>query len=271
MVRFNITGMTCAACSARVEKAVRGVTGVSECSVNLLTNSMTVEGGAASDIIQAVENAGYGASVKGQKSADTEENSLENKELPKMKRRLFWSLGFLLILMYISMGAMMWGFPLPPFLANDHVSMALAQLLLTAIIMIINQKFFVSGFRGIIHKAPNMDTLVALGAAAAFGYSVYALFVMSNAQALGQQDIVMQYMHELYFESAGMILTLITLGKLLESYSKGKTTNALRGLMKLAPKTAVLIENGIETIVPVEQVKIGDIFSVKPGESVPVD
>lgn len=272
MERFNITGMTCAACSARVEKAVKTVTGVSECSVNLLTNSMTVEGGKSADIIKAVEKAGYGASLKGQKPADNaDENSLENKDFAKMKTRLFWSLGFLLILMYISMGAMMWGFPLPTFMANDHVSMALAQLLLTAIIMVINQKFFISGFRGIIHKSPNMDTLVSLGAAAAFGYSVYALFVMSNAQALDDGETVMKYMHELYFESAGMILTLITLGKLLESYSKGKTTNALRGLMKLAPKTAVIIENGTETIVPVEQVKIGDIFSVKPGESVPVD
>ncbi len=272
MVQYNVTGMSCAACSARVEKAVMAVSGVESCSVSLLTNSMGVEGGNSSEIIKAVEKAGYGASLKGKDTAgSSEENALEDKDTPKLKMRLFWSLGFLLVLMYISMGAMMWGFPLPPFLADDHVAVALAQLLLTAAIMVINQKFFVSGFKGIVHKAPNMDTLVALGAAAAFGYSVYAMFVMSNAHTSGQHEIVMQYMHELYFESAGMILTLITLGKLLEAHSKGKTTNALKGLIRLAPKTAVLIENGTETVVPVEQVKIGDIFSVKPGESVPVD
>ena len=271
MEQYNVTGMTCAACSARVEKAVRAVKGVQSCAVSLLTNSMGVEGGAAADIIKAVEKAGYGASLKGAKAADNGDNSLDNKEIPKMKARLFWSLGFLLVLMYISMGAMMWGFPLPPFLANDHVAMGLSQLLLTAVIMVINQKFFVSGFKGIVHKSPNMDTLVALGAAAAFIYSVYSLFVMSNAQALGQHDIVMKYMHELWFESAGTILTLITLGKMLEAHSKGKTTNALKGLMKLAPKTAVLFEDGAETVVPIEQVKIDDIFVVKPGESVPVD
>ncbi len=271
MEQYNVTGMTCAACSARVEKAVKAVKGVQSCAVSLLTNSMGVEGGSSADIIKAVEKAGYGASLKGAKSADTGDNSLDNKEIPKMKARLFWSLGFLLVLMYISMGAMMWGFPLPPFLADDHVAMGLSQLLLTAVIMVINQKFFVSGFKGIIHRSPNMDTLVALGAAAAFIYSVYSLFVMSNAQALGQHDIVMKYMHELWFESAGTILTLITLGKMLEAHSKGKTTNALKGLMKLAPKTATLFENGSETVVPIEQVKIDDIFVVKPGESVPVD
>lgn len=268
MEKYDVTGMTCAACSARVEKAVKGVAGVKSCAVNLLTNSMTVEGGTPADIIGAVEKAGYGASKAGEKRT---EMPSADKETVKMKTRLFWSIGFLLVLMYISMGAMMWGFPLPAFLAEDCVAVGLAELLLTGIIMVINQKFFVSGFRGIIHKSPNMDTLIALGATAAFGYSVYALFVMSNAQAVGNAEHAMRYMHELYFESAGMILTLITLGKLLEAYSKGKTTNALKGLMKLAPKTAVLIENGIETVVPVEEVKIGDIFSVKPGESVPVD
>ena len=268
MEKYDVTGMTCAACSARVEKAVKGVAGVKSCAVNLLTNSMTVEGGTPADIIGAVEKAGYGASKTGEKRT---EMPSADKETVKMKTRLFWSIGFLLVLMYISMGAMMWGFPLPAFLAEDCVAVGLAELLLTGIIMVINQKFFVSGFRGIIHKSPNMDTLIALGATAAFGYSVYALFVMSNAQAVGNAEHAMRYMHELYFESAGMILTLITLGKLLEAYSKGKTTNALKGLMKLAPKTAVLIENGIETVVPVEEVKIGDIFSVKPGESVPVD
>lgn len=268
MGKYDVTGMTCAACSARVEKAVKGVPGVKSCAVNLLTNSMMVEGGSAVDIIGAVEKAGYGASKASEKPA---EKPSADKETVKMKTRLFWSIGFLLVLMYISMGAMMWGFPLPAFLAEDCVAVGLAELLLTGIIMVINQKFFISGFRGIIHKSPNMDTLVALGATAAFGYSVYALFVMSNAQAVGNAEHAMRYMHELYFESAGMILTLITLGKLLEAYSKGKTTNALKGLMKLAPKTAVLIENGIETVVPVEEVKIGDIFSVKPGESVPVD
>lgn len=264
--------MSCAACSARVEKAVNAVSGVTSCSVSLLTNSMGVEGGDPSEIIKAVTAAGYGASVKG---ADAEKSSgeeeLADRETPKMKMRLFWSLGFLAVLMYISMGGMMWGWWLPPFLADDHVAMALAQLLLTGIIMVINQKFFVSGFKGIIHRAPNMDTLVALGAAAAFGYSVYAMFVMSGAQAVGDHETVMTYMHELYFESAGMILTLITLGKLLEAYSKGRTTSALKSLMKLAPKTAVLIRDGAEVTVPVEQVKIGDIFVVKVGDSIPVD
>lgn len=264
--------MSCAACSARVEKAVNAVSGVTSCSVSLLTNSMGVEGGEPSEIIKAVTAAGYGASVKGagaEKSSGEEE--LADRETPKMKMRLFWSLGFLAVLMYISMGGMMWGWRLPPFLADDHVAMALAQLLLTGIIMVINQKFFVSGFKGIIHRAPNMDTLVALGAAAAFGYSVYAMFVMSGAQAVGDHETVMTYMHELYFESAGMILTLITLGKLLEAYSKGRTTSALKSLMKLAPKTAVLIRDGAEVTVPVEQVKIGDIFAVKVGDSIPVD
>lgn len=270
MQQYNVTGMSCAACSARVEKAVCAVSGVTDCSVSLLTNSMTVEGGEPSEIVKAVEAAGYGAALKGAKKSGSAEDELKDTETPKMKMRLFWSLGFLAVLMYISMGAMMWGWAVPPFLEN-HVSMALAQLLLTSVIMVINQRFFVSGFKGIVHRAPNMDTLVALGAAAAFGYSVYAMFVMIEAQSAGNHDTVMTYMHELYFESAGMILTLITLGKLLEARSKGKTTSALKSLIKLAPKTAVVIRDGEEVTVPAEQVKIGDIFAVKVGESIPVD
>lgn len=270
MQQYDVTGMSCAACSARVEKAVCAVSGVTDCSVSLLTNSMAVEGGEPSEIVKAVEAAGYGAALKGAKKSGSAEDELKDTETPKMKMRLFWSLGFLAVLMYISMGAMMWGWAVPPFLEN-HVSMALAQLLLTAVIMVINQRFFVSGFKGIIHRAPNMDTLVALGAAAAFGYSVYAMFVMIEAQSAGNHDTVMTYMHELYFESAGMILTLITLGKLLEARSKGKTTSALKSLIKLAPKTAVVIRDGEEVTVPAEQVKIGDIFAVKVGESIPVD
>ena len=272
MVLYNVTGMSCAACSARIEKAVSAVKGVKQCSVNLLTNSMSVEGGENADIISAVEKAGYGASLKdkpSEKAAD--ESALEDKETPKMKRRLFWSLGFMIVLLYISMGGMMWGFPLPPFLADDHVSMAIIQLLLSGIIMVINQKFFISGFKGIIHRAPNMDTLVALGSSAAFIYSVYATFVMSNAQAAGNHELVMTYMHELYYESAGTILTLITLGKYLEARSKGKTTDALKSLMKLAPKTAVVIKDGQEVTVPIEQLKAGDIFAVKAGENIPAD
>lgn len=261
--------MSCAACSARVEKAVNTVAGVTSCSVSLLTNSMAVEGGEPSAIVKAVEAAGYGAALKGAEKSESDDE-LKDTETPKMKMRLFWSLGFLAALMYISMGAMMWGWTVPPFLEN-HVSMALAQLLLTTIIMVINQRFFVSGFKGVLHKAPNMDTLVAMGAAAAYLYSVYALFVMIGAQGAGDHDTVMSYMHELYFESAGMILTLITLGKLLEARSKGKTTSALKSLVKLTPKTATLIQNGEEVTVPVEQVKIGDIFAVKVGESIPVD
>lgn len=275
MTQYNITGMSCAACSARVEKAVAAVEGVSSCSVSLLTNSMGVEGAASpAAIIAAVEKAGYGASLKGGENASPKppsEDELADRETPKMKARLFVSLGFLAALMYISMGAMMWGFPLPPFLANDHVAVGLAQLLLTAVIMVINQRFFISGFKGIIHRAPNMDTLVALGSAAAFGYSVYALFMMSNAQAAGNHELAMSYMHELWFESAGTILTLITLGKLLEARSKGKTTNALKSLIKLAPQTAVLIRNGEEVTVPIAEVKIGDIFAVRAGDSIPTD
>ena len=266
---YNVTGMSCAACSSRVEKAVNAVAGVTSCSVSLLTNSMAVEGGEPSAVVKAVVAAGYGAEVKGAKKVEAEDE-LKDTETPKMMRRLFWSIGFLAALMYLSMGAMMWGWRVPPFLEN-HVSMALAQLLLTAVIMVINQRFFVSGFKGMIHGAPNMDTLVSLGAAAAFGYSVYAMFVMIGAQSADDHDTVMGYMHELYFESAGMILTLITLGKLLEARSKGKTTSALKSLIKLAPKTAVLIRNGEEVTVPVEQVKIGDVFAVKVGESIPVD
>ncbi len=272
MVLYNVTGMSCAACSARIEKAVSAVKGVKQCSVNLLTNSMSVDGGESADIISAVEKAGYGAALKdkpAEKSAD--DSALEDKESPKIKRRLFWSLGFMIVLLYISMGGMMWGAPLPPFLADDHVSMAIVQLLLSGIIMVINQKFFISGFKGIIHRAPNMDTLVALGSAAAFIYSVYATFVMSNAQAAGNHELVMTYMHELYFESAGTILTLITLGKYLEARSKGRTTDALKSLIKLAPKTAVLIKDGQEITVPIEQVKVGNVFAVKAGENIPTD
>ena len=267
MENYTITGMSCAACSARVEKAVNAVAGVKSCSVSLLTNSMAVEGGDKSAVIAAVVNAGYGAALKGEKP---ENDAFKDTETPKMKMRLFWSLGFLAVLMYLSMGVMMWGAPAPDFLKN-HVALALAELLLTAIIMVINQKFFVSGIRGILHKAPNMDTLVALGAAAAFGYSVYAMFVMILAQGAGNHDVVMKYMDELYFESAGTILTLITLGKLLESHSKGKTTSALKSLISLSPKTAVLIVNGEEKTVPVEDVKAGDVFAVKAGDSIPVD
>lgn len=275
MTQYNVTGMSCAACSARVEKAVSAVSGVTSCSVSLLTNSMGVDGTADSAaVIAAVEKAGYGASLKNgnssQKSAPSEEE-LADRETPKMKARLFISLVFLAILMYISMGAMMWNAPLPPFLANDCVAAGLMQLLLAAIIMVINQKFFVSGFKGIIHKAPNMDTLVALGSAAAFCYSVYVLFLMSNAQSAGNSELAMSYMHELWFESAGTILTLITLGKLLEARSKGKTTNALKSLVKLAPQTAVLIRDGEEVTVPIDEVKIGDIFTVRSGKSIPTD
>ena len=267
--------MSCAACSARVEKAVSGVKGVESCSVNLLTNSMGVEGTASdSDIIKAVKKAGYGASVKGgaadSKSA-AEEDSLENTETSSMVKRLVSSLIFLMILMYISMGHTMWGFPLPKFMSGNHIMMGLTQLLLSAIVMIINQKFFISGFKGLINRAPNMDTLVALGSGASFAYSTWALFAMTDAQLKGDADAVMGYMHEFYFESAAMILTLITVGKLLESVSKGKTTNAIKGLMKLAPKTAVVIRDGKEETVPISSVKKGDIFVVKPGESIPSD
>lgn len=272
MRQYNVTGMSCAACSARVEKAVNAVDGVTSCSVSLLTNSMGVEGSASPGaVIAAVTAAGYGASLRGAEKSAPADDALADRETPGMKKRLFSSLIFLAALMYISMGAVMWGWPLPPFLAEDHMAMALAELLLTTAIMVINRKFFISGFRGLIHRAPNMDTLVAMGSAAAFGYSVYAMFVMSAALNRGDHETVMTYMHELYFESAGMILTLITLGKLLEAYSKGRTTNALKGLIKLAPKTAVLVRNGEEETVPIEEVRIGDIFAVKPGAAIPTD
>ncbi len=272
MKQFNVTGMSCAACSARVEKAVSSLDGVSSCSVSLLTNSMGVEGTASdSEIINAVKNAGYGASLKGAHSAAPAEDELKDTETPLMKKRLIASLGFLLLLMYISMGHMMFGFPLPSFMDGNHVMMGLAQLLLAAIVMVINQKFFINGIKGIIHRSPNMDTLVALGSGASFVYSTVALFAMTDAQLKGNTDAVMDYMHNFYFESAAMILTLITVGKMLEARSKGKTTDALKGLMKLAPKTAVLVRDGEETEVPVEQVKKGDIFAVRPGESIPVD
>ena len=273
MVQYNVTGMSCAACSARVEKAVSKVNGVTSCSVSLLTNSMGVEGSASpDDIIAAVKNAGYGASLKGtspEKAAS--DDSLKDTQTPLIMKRLIVSVIFTLILMYFSMGHMMWGWPLPSFFDGNHVAMGLVQLLLTVIVMVINQKFFISGFKSLWHKAPNMDTLVALGSSAAFVYSTYALFAMTDAQVKGNADAVMGYMHEFYFESAAMILTLITVGKMLESRSKGKTTDALKSLMKLAPKTAAVIRNGEETVIPAEQVRKGDIFVVRPGESIPVD
>ena len=279
MQQFIVTGMSCAACSARVEKAVSKVEGVTSCSVSLLTNSMGVEGTAADQaIIQAVEAAGYGASVKGEaaehsgaSSMAAEEEMLKDHDTPVLKRRLLASLGFLIVLMYFSMGHMMWGWPLPAFFENNYIAMGLVQLLLTGIVMVINQKFFISGFTSLAHRAPNMDTLVALGSTAAFGYSTYALFAMTDAQVKGDMEMVMHYMHEFYFESAAMILTLITVGKMMEARSKGKTTDALKGLMKLASKTAVVERNGQEVTVPIEQVKKGDIFLVRPGENVPVD
>ena len=276
MEQYNVTGMSCAACSARVEKAVSKVPGVTACSVSLLTNSMGVEGTASpQEIVAAVQNAGYGASLKGAgggtQSPSAAEEQLEDHETPKLRRRLLWSVGFLLVLMYFSMGHMMWGWPLPSFYDGNHVAMGLTQLLLTVIIMVINQKFFISGFKGLIHRAPNMDTLVALGATAAFGYSTYALFAMTGAQMRGDDAAVMRYMMDFYFESAAMILTLITVGKMLEARSKGKTTDALKGLMKLAPKTATVLRGGKELSVPVEQVQKDEVFLVRPGESVPVD
>lgn len=276
MEQYTVTGMSCAACSARVEKAVSGVKGVSSCSVSLLTNSMGVEGTAtAEDIIAAVRAAGYDASPKGRqepiarKSAD--EDALRDRETPVLKKRLIASLGFLIVLMYVSMGHMMWGWPLPGFFDGNHVAMGLLQMLLTIIIMVINQKFFISGFKSLWHRAPNMDALVALGATAAFGYSTFALFAMTDAQVRGDAAAVMSYMHEFYFESAAMILALITLGKMLEARSKGKTTDALKSLMKLAPKTATVERNGAEMTVPIEQVAKDDVFLVRPGESIPVD
>ena len=276
MEQYNVTGMSCAACSSRVEKAVSKVPGVTSCSVSLLTNSMGVEGTATSgEIIKAVQDAGYGASLKGaagaQASASAAEEALEDHETPVLKRRLIASVGFLLVLMYFSMGHMMWGWPLPAWFDGNHVAMGLAQLLLAGIVMVINQKFFISGFKSLWHRAPNMDTLVALGSMASFVWSVYALFAMTRAQVDGDSAAVMNYMMEFYFESAAMILTLITVGKMLEARSKGKTTDALKGLMKLAPKTAVVVRDGQEVTVPVEQVKKGDVFVVRPGENIPVD
>ena len=275
MRQFRVTGMSCAACSARVEKAVSKVPGVTACSVSLLTNAMGVEGTAEdSAIIAAVEAAGYGAAPAGQEApslASAAADDLVDHETPALRRRLGWSLGFLLVLMYMSMGHMMWGWPLPGFLAENHVGMGLSQLLLTAIIMVINQRFFISGFRALWKRSPNMDTLVALGAAAAFGYSTYALFAMTVAQTRGDSAAVMHYMMEFYFESAAMILTLITVGKLLEARSKGKTTDALKSLLRLSPQTATVVVDGKETQVPVAQVTIGAEFVVRPGDSIPVD
>ena len=284
MEQYHVTGMSCAACSSRVEKAVSKVPGVESCSVSLLTNSMGVEGTASPEaVIAAVEAAGYGASCKGRgtgTSGDSgngasgggaEADLLEDTETPVLKKRLIWSIIFLVVLMYFSMGHMMWGWPVPEAMADNHVAMGLLQLLLTAAVMVINQKFFISGFRSMWHRAPNMDTLVALGSTAAFGYSTYSLFAMTGAQVQGDMDGVMQYMHEFYFETAAMILALITVGKMLEARSKGKTTDALKNLMKLAPKTAVVLRDGAETEVPVEQVVKGDLFVVRPGENIPVD
>ena len=277
MEQFNVTGMSCAACSARVEKAVRKVPGVTSCSVSLLTNSMGVEGTAsASAIIQAVQEAGYGASPKSAGTAAASSTSadldaLADHETPKLKRRLIASVGFLLVLMYFSMGHMMWGWPLPHWFDGNHVAMGLVQLLLAGIVMVINQKFFLNGFKGLLHGAPNMDTLVAMGSMASFVWSTYALFAMTRAQVDGNDEMVMHYMMEFYFESAAMILTLITVGKMLEARSKGKTTDALKSLMKLAPKTATLLRDGAEVTVPIEQVQKGDVFVVRPGENIPVD
>ena len=272
MMQFTVTGMSCAACAARVEKAVKGVKGVTECSVSLLTNSMGVTGGSERDIMKAVQKAGYGAAVKnGKAAAQSDPEQLQNAETAALKKRLIWSVVFLAVLMYFSMGHMMWNWPLPAFYHENHVAMGLTQLLLTVIIMVINQKFFVRGFKGLIHRAPNMDTLVALGATAAFGYSTYALFAMTAAQTAGDSTGVMHYMMEFYFESAAMILTLITVGKTLEARAKGKTTSALKGLMRLAPKTAVVLKNEKEVTVPIEQVQKGDVFVVRPGENIPVD
>lgn len=274
MTQYNVTGMSCAACSARVEKAVSSVDGVSSCSVNLLTNSMGVEGTATSkEIIEAVEKAGYGASLKtkNKKTKSNSDDELKDTQTPKLVKRLVASLVFLAPLMYISMGHMMWGWKLPSFMENNHIAMGLAQMLFAIIIMVINQNFFISGFKGLIHKSPNMDTLVALGSGASFVYSTYALFAMTVAQTKGDMSAVMSYMDDFYFESAGMILALITVGKTLEAYSKGRTTDALKGLMSLSPKTANVIRDGKEITVDIDDVAVGDVFVVRPGESVPVD
>ena len=285
MEQYIVTGMSCAACSSRVEKAVSKVEGVTSCSVSLLTNSMGVEGTASPEaIIQAVEAAGYGASKKGAPGAAAKaggsggagaagdaEELLKDRETPVLKQRLIWSLGFLVVLMYFSMGHMMWNWPVPAWMEGNHIAMGLLQMILAAIVMVINQKFFISGFKSLWHKAPNMDTLVALGSMASFGYSTYALFAMTDAQLKGSTELVMEYMHDFYFESAAMILALITVGKMLEARSKGKTTDALKSLMKLAPKTAVVVRNGAEVTVGIDQVQTGDIFVVRPGENIPAD
>lgn len=273
MKQYNVTGMSCAACSTRVEKAVSKVKGVSSCSVNLLTNSMSVDGTATeADIIKAVELAGYGASLKnGKKDNSSEQNTLIDKETPKLLKRLIASVIFLIALMYVSMGHTMWGFPLPSFLENNHIAIGIIQMLLSAIVMVINQKFFINGFKGLLHKSPNMDTLVSMGSMASFIYSVCMLFVMTDAQLKGDTQGVMHCMHQFYFESAAMILTLITVGKMLEARSKGKTTDALKSLMQLAPKTATVIVNGEEKVIPATDVKLNDVFVVKPGESIAVD
>ncbi len=275
MEQYNVTGMSCAACSARVEKAVSKLSGVKSCSVSLLTNSMGIEGEVDPNVvIEAVQKAGYGASLKlnhDEKSAVNNSDELSDKQTPKLVKRFVWSLVFMLVLMYFSMGHMMWGWPLPSIIANDHISMGLIQLLLCGIVMVINQRFFISGFKGLIHRSPNMDTLVALGSGASFVWSVAVLFMMCHAENIGDRMAVMSYMHQFYFESAAMILTLITLGKMLESRSKGKTTDALKGLMDLSPKTAVLYKDGKEVTVPIERVNKGDIFIVRPGAAVPVD
>ena len=285
MEQYIVTGMSCAACSSRVEKAVSKVEGVTSCSVSLLTNSMGVEGTASPEaIIQAVEAAGYGASKKGAPGAAAKaggsggagaagdaEELLKDRETPVLKQRLIWSLGFLVVLMYFSMGHMMWNWPVPAWMEGNHIAMGLLQMILAAIVMVINQKFFISGFKSLWHKAPNMDTLVALGSMASFGYSTYALFAMTDAQLKGSSELVMEYMHDFYFESAAMILALITVGKMLEARSKGKTTDALKSLMKLAPKTAVVVRNGAEVTVGIDQVQTGDVFVVRPGENIPVD
>ena len=280
MEQYNVTGMSCAACQARVEKAVSRVPGVTSCNVSLLTNSMAVDGTAVPDaIIKAVQQAGYGASKKGTNAgegnqmdgAQNDADALADHETPVLLKRLIASVVFLLVLMYFSMGHMMFGWPLPPWFDGNHVAMGLVQLLLTVIIMVINQKFFISGFKGLIHRSPNMDTLVALGSSASFLWSVYALFMMIKAQTVGDMDAVMRYMDEFYFESAAMILTLITVGKTLEARSKGRTTDALKSLMKLAPQNATIVRDGQEVTVPIGQVHQGDIFVVRPGENIPVD
>ena len=272
MKQYEVTGMSCAACSARVERAVSAVPGVESCAVNLLTNSMGVEGTAAPDaVIAAVQAAGYGASLKGAKQDTVPKDTLRDTETPRIRRRLITSVALLLVLMYFSMGHMMWNWPLPHWFDGNHVAMGLVQLLLAGSILVINQKFFVSGFQSLWHRSPNMDTLVALGSGASFLWSVYALFAMTDAQVHGDMDRVMIYMDEFYFESAAMILTLITVGKMLEARSKGKTTDAIRSLMQLAPKTATVIRDGKEETIPAEQVQKGDVFAVRPGESIPVD